>query len=98
MLLRPCGPVVGQCRGLGKGPCNTSPAGASEPAPRLARKRARLGAHTVEFALCAPIWFVLILGMFEFGRAFMVMQLLNDAARRGCRVGIIEGASTQQIK
>jgi Flp pilus assembly protein TadG len=38
-----------------------------------------------------------MLGMFEFGRAFMVMQLLSDAARRGCRIGIIEGTTTQQI-
>jgi Flp pilus assembly protein TadG len=52
----------------------------------------------VEFALVAPILFLLILAIFEFGRAFMVTQLLTDAARRGCRLGIIEGTTTSQIK
>jgi Flp pilus assembly protein TadG len=52
----------------------------------------------VEFALVAPLFFVLILGIIEFGRAFMVMELLNEAARQGCRQAIIEGTSSAQIK
>jgi Flp pilus assembly protein TadG len=52
----------------------------------------------VEFALVAPLFFMLVLGIIEFGRAFMVMDLLNEAARVGCRVAIIEGTSSAQIK
>jgi Flp pilus assembly protein TadG len=52
----------------------------------------------VEFALVGPILLLMILGIFEFGRAFMVTELLTDAARHGCRVAILEGASTAQIQ
>ena len=58
----------------------------------------RNGAALVEFAFVAPIMFVMILATFEFGRTFMVMELLTEAARVGCRRGIIEGTSSQQIK
>ena len=61
------------------------------------RRQLRQGATAVEFALVAPIFFVMVLAVMEFGRAFMVTQLLTEAARRGCRLAIIEGTSTQQI-
>jgi Flp pilus assembly protein TadG len=32
---------------------------------------------------------VLVLGMFELGRAVQVRQVLTDAARKGCRTGIL---------
>jgi Flp pilus assembly protein TadG len=65
------------------------------PAPN---NRLRRGATAVEFALVAPLFFVLVLGIIEFGRAFMVIELLNEAARQGCRQAIIEGTSSAQIK
>jgi len=68
----------------------------------LSKKRAkrtrRLGATAVEFALVAPIFFVMVLGTIEFGRCLMVTELIEEAARRGCRLGILEGTTTQQIK
>jgi Flp pilus assembly protein TadG len=42
--------------------------------------------------------FTLILATFEFGRTFMVMELLTEGARVGCRKAIIEGTTSQQIK
>jgi Flp pilus assembly protein TadG len=66
--------------------------------PARARRPRRRGAAAVEFAVVAPIFFVLCLGIIEFGRGLMVTELLNEAARKGCRKGIIEGTSTQQIK
>jgi Flp pilus assembly protein TadG len=63
-----------------------------------ARSGRRSGVTAIEFALVAPLFFVLVLGIIEFGRAFMVMELLNEAARQACRQAIIEGTSSAQIK
>jgi len=48
----------------------------------------------VEFAIVAPLFFLLIFGMFEFGRMIMVQQLLTNAARSGSRVAVIDGATS----
>jgi Flp pilus assembly protein TadG len=48
----------------------------------------RRGIAATEFAVLAPFLGILILGMFELARGIMVKQLLNDAARRACRVAI----------
>ena len=48
----------------------------------------RRGASTVEFAFVAPVFFVMVLGIFEIGRACMVTELLTEAARRACREGV----------
>jgi Flp pilus assembly protein TadG len=52
----------------------------------------------VEFAFVAPIFFLIVLGLVEFGRACMVNELLTEAARQGCRVGVVEGTSSATIK
>jgi Flp pilus assembly protein TadG len=43
----------------------------------------------VELALVIPLLLLLVLGMFELARALLVRQILTDAARKGCRTGII---------
>jgi Flp pilus assembly protein TadG len=43
----------------------------------------------VELALILPLLMLLVLGMFEIARAIQVRQILTDAARKGCRTGII---------
>src|SRR5262249_58622876 len=53
--------------------------------------------HAVEFALVGAVMFVLILGLTEIGRAIMVQHLLTNAARDGCRVGVLEGKSNSDI-
>ncbi|SRR5579875_1661900 len=58
----------------------------------------RRGASLVEFALVAPLFFLVVLALIEFGRAFMVKELLTEAARRGCRQGVIEGTSSDTIQ
>jgi Flp pilus assembly protein TadG len=69
------------------------------PDPKLPPKgNRRVGTAAVEFALVAPIMFLFFLGIFELGRTFMVMELMTEAARVGCRKGIIEGTSSQQIQ
>lgn len=61
-------------------------------------KSDRRGATAVEFAIVAPILFLLVLGMIEFGRATMVQALLNQSAAEGCRVGIMEGATATDVQ
>jgi Flp pilus assembly protein TadG len=70
----------------------------SKTAPVSRRNRAsRRGTTTVEFAFVAPIIFILFFGVIELGRGLMVVHLLTNAARVGCRAGVIEGVSTNTI-
>jgi hypothetical protein len=41
--------------------------------------------------------FFLVLGTFEIARGIMIKQLLNDAARKACRVGVLPGKSDTDI-
>lgn len=52
---------------------------------------------TLEFALVAPVFFALVLGIIEVGRGLMITNLLNNAARAGCREGILSGKSDSDI-
>lgn len=61
-------------------------------------RRLRRGGTLVEFALVAPVFFLMVLGIIEIGRAYMVSELLTEAARRACRQGVIEGSSSSAIQ
>ncbi len=63
---------------------------------RLCRKRRR-GAAAVEFAIVAPVFFLLVFGMIEFGRMVMVQQVITNASREGARVAVLDGATTAQV-
>jgi Flp pilus assembly protein TadG len=52
------------------------------------RGNRRHGAAVVEFAVVVPFLAMLLMGMFELGRAMMVKTILSDAARKACRTGI----------
>jgi Flp pilus assembly protein TadG len=60
----------------------------------------RSGVAAVEFALVAPIFFLLVFGLIEFGRMMMVQQSLTNAAREGSRVAILpttkDGAAVEE--
>ena len=58
----------------------------------------RAGATLVEFALVAPILFTVIFACIDFGRALMTTQSLEEAARSGCRIAILRGATTTEIE
>ncbi len=49
-------------------------------------RAARRGVATVEFALVAPVFFMIVIGVIEVGRAVNVQQLLTNASREGARV------------
>jgi Flp pilus assembly protein TadG len=64
--------------------------------PRLGA--ARRGTAAVEFAVVAPLLFlVIVLPTFEFGRGLMVAELVTNAARSGCRIGILPGNSNSAV-
>ena len=62
------------------------------------RRNARPGVNVVEFAVVVPVFFLLVFGIVEVARGFMTTHLLTNAARAGCRLGILNGKSTDEIK
>jgi Flp pilus assembly protein TadG len=56
-------------------------------------RRQRQGAAVVEFAIIAPLFFMLVFGMIEFGRAIMVKQILTNASREGARVAVLDSTT-----
>lgn len=61
------------------------------------QKQARGGMVSVEFALTAPILFLLIFGAIEFTRANMLMHTTSLAATEGARTAIIAGATSSDV-
>lgn len=59
--------------------------------------RRRRGAAVVEFAIVAPVFFLLIFGMLEFGRMVMVQQILTNASREGARKAVLDGSTAADV-
>jgi Flp pilus assembly protein TadG len=71
---------------------------ASVPEVKLERacrpcRRNRRGAAAVEFAVVAPVFFLMVFGMIEFGRAIMVKQVVTNASREGARLAVLDSPS-----
>lgn len=56
------------------------------------------GAALIETAITIPIILLVSVGIFEFGRAFQVQQVLTNAAREGARIAIIESSTETDIR
>ena len=57
-----------------------------------ARRRTRFGdagQALVEIAIALPILLALLIGIFEFARAYNVQQVITNAAREGAREGVL---------
>jgi Flp pilus assembly protein TadG len=52
------------------------------------------GQSVIEFALVLPILLLVLLGIFEFGRIIMAVNVVNQAAREGARVGAVTENAT----
>ncbi|WP_427006587.1 TadE/TadG family type IV pilus assembly protein [Pseudarthrobacter sp. H2] len=52
------------------------------------------GAVAVEFALVLPIFLMLVLGIFEFGRGFNIQVSLSEAARESARYAAVHSSDT----
>ncbi|QDV25016.1 TadE/TadG family type IV pilus assembly protein [Aureliella helgolandensis] len=58
----------------------------------------RRGVVSVEFALTAPLLFLLLFAALELGHANMVLNTAEAAAYEGARVGIIPGATAAECQ
>jgi Flp pilus assembly protein TadG len=65
--------------------------GSSVRSQRLAG-RSR-GQAIAEFAVAAPIFFLLLFAVIDFGRYVYYVQILNNAAREGARYAIVHGSN-----
>lgn len=66
--------------------------------PQRASKSRWRGAAAVEFAVVAPLFFLLLAGIIEFGQAFRIEHMLSSACRRGARAAVVEGATENQVQ
>ena len=58
------------------------------------RRRSGRGQALVEFALVAPMFFLLLLGIIEAGRFIFYYEVLHNATREGARYAIVNGANS----
>ena len=47
--------------------------------------------------MVAPVFFLLVFGMIEYGRMVMVQQVITNASREGARRAILDGASATDV-
>ena len=62
---------------------------------RIARLGPERGQALVEFALVAPIVFLLLFGIIEGGRFILYYETLNNATREGARYAIVHGSNSR---
>jgi Flp pilus assembly protein TadG len=60
----------------------------------------RLAKSLVEFAIVAPVFLLIIMGILEYARLLFFMQLMNNAAREGARYTVANNTTvtTAQIQ
>ena len=57
---------------------------------RFLRRRQRRGQTLVEFALILPIFLLVLIGIFDFGRAVYAYNTISNAAREAVRLAIVD--------
>ena len=60
-------------------------------------RRNRRAAAAVEFAVVAPVFFLMIFGIVEYGRMVMVQQVLTNASREGARLAVLDGTTFADV-
>jgi Flp pilus assembly protein TadG len=56
---------------------------------RRARRRGHRGQSLVEFAFVLPVFILLMVGLFDLGRAVFAWNTITNAAREGARLAIV---------
>lgn len=64
---------------------------------KSSKQRRRMGAAAVEFAVVAPLMFMVVIAMFELGRSMSIQQTLTNAAREGARQAILPTATVSSV-
>jgi Flp pilus assembly protein TadG len=54
------------------------------------KRRTRRGQALVEFALILPIFILVLVGIFDFGRAVYAYNTISNASRQAVRLGIVD--------
>lgn len=62
------------------------------------RLKSERGTALLETALTLPIILLVSVGIFEFGRAYQMEQVLTNAAREGARVAVLPGMDQATVK
>jgi hypothetical protein len=60
----------------------------------IGRRATSRGQALVEFALVAPVFFVLVFAIIEGGRFIAYYETLNNATREGARYAIVHGSNS----
>ncbi len=60
------------------------------------RRQNRQGATAVEFALVAPIFFLLLFASFEFSRLNVIRHTADNAAYEAARIAMVPGATAAE--
>lgn len=62
------------------------------------RRRLRSGTTTVELAFVLPVFLVFLFGLWAYGHAQMVSNMLKGATRTAARMGATEGVTSAQVE
>jgi len=62
------------------------------------RRKDRRGTVTVEFAIAAPILFLFLFAILEFGRAQMIQHTLDNAVYEGVRRGMCINSTEDKVR
>jgi Flp pilus assembly protein TadG len=60
----------------------------------LANRKSNKGQSLVEFALILPLLILILIGVFDLGRALFALITINNAAREGARYGTLHTDET----
>ncbi|MEZ6137719.1 MAG: pilus assembly protein [Pirellulaceae bacterium] len=65
--------------------------------PNSRRKKSRTGAVTVEFAICASVFFMTAFTLLEFSRFMFVRHSVEMVAYEAARQGVVPGATADNV-
>jgi Flp pilus assembly protein TadG len=70
---------------------------ATDRRPMKRRRDRRRGVAAAEFAIVAPVFLMVVLGIIEVGRAIMVQQVLINASRVGARRAVMLSSTEDAV-
>ncbi len=70
---------------------------AQTPNRSNSRRLKRRGAVTVEFAICASVFFMVVFTLLEFSRFMFVKHSVQMVAYEAARIGVVPGATASHI-